>query len=80
MYDSVSITERGTLTLPAHLRKAMGLTGGQQFIITAMPTGELLLRPATTIPMEVYSEERIAEFASEEAAIKTLLGTSHGAV
>lgn len=73
MQDIVSLTERGTLTLPSHIRKALGLTGGQQFIINTTPAGELLLRPAATIPLEIYSEARIQEFAEEEAALGALL-------
>ncbi len=78
MQDIVSLTERGTLTLPSHIRKALGLTAGQQFIVATTPKGELLLRPAATVPLEIYSEERIAEFSEEEAALGERLDKSNG--
>lgn len=73
MQEVISITDRGTLTLPASIRKELGLTGGQQFIVLTTPEGELLLRPAATIPLEIYSEERICEFAEEDQEIGKLL-------
>jgi AbrB family looped-hinge helix DNA binding protein len=78
MQDIVSLTERGTLTLPSHIRKALGLTGGQQFIVATTPQGELILRPAATIPLEIYSEERITEFAQEDTALGKRLDKSKG--
>lgn len=73
MQDIVSLTERGTLTLPAHIRKALGVTGGQQFIVYTTPDGELILRPAVTVPVEIYSEARITEFAKDDAALGKML-------
>jgi len=69
----ISLTDRGTMTLPSSIRKELALTGGQQFIVEVTGIGELLLRPATTIPLEIYSEERIAEFNSQDGALGALL-------
>jgi AbrB family looped-hinge helix DNA binding protein len=71
--DTTFLTERGTLTLPASIRRTLGLKGKQQLIIEANEAGEIVLRPAAVVPIEIYSEERIAEFSRDEAALDALL-------
>lgn len=75
--DTTFLTERGTLTLPAAIRKSLGLSGKQQMIVEATDTGEIVLRPAVVIPLEMYSEERIAEFTSDDDMLGAVLDT-HG--
>tara|TARA_B100001778_G_C18056837_1_gene392344 strand:- start:60 stop:299 length:240 start_codon:yes stop_codon:yes gene_type:complete len=75
--ETTFLTERGTLTLPAAIRKSLGLQGKQQLIVETTPNGEILLRPAAIVPLEMYSEERIAEFASDDTALGKLLD-KHG--
>ncbi len=66
MKATVTVTSRGLVTLPAKLRKALGLKTDDQLIAEATPDG-LLLRPAVTLPIEIYSERRIREFDEAEA-------------
>lgn len=68
MKVEVTMTERGGITIPAPLRKALGLTGNDRLIVEETSEG-LLLRPAVSVPIEIYSEERIAEFAKDEEAL-----------
>ncbi|MGB4258384.1 MAG: AbrB/MazE/SpoVT family DNA-binding domain-containing protein [Phycisphaerae bacterium] len=68
----VTINERGVITIPAPLRQALGLKANDELIIEETDQG-LLLRPSVSVPIELYSEERIAEFASDEEAIGRLL-------
>lgn len=71
--EVITINERGALTLPASVRKDLGITGKQQMIVEMTESGEILLKPAVTLPIELYTEERIAEFARDEAHVaKTL--------
>lgn len=72
MQVRVTITERGVITIPAALRKAFGLGPGEELIAEATPEG-ILLRPSIHVPLEVYTEERIAEFESDEEEIEKLL-------
>jgi antitoxin PrlF len=72
MKERVTINERGVVTIPAALRRAFGLQAGEELIAEGTPEG-ILLRPAVSVPIELYTEERIAEFASDEAAINKLL-------
>src|ERR671923_176249 len=73
MKTTLTITSRGVITLPAKLRQALGLKADDQLI--AEPTSEgLLLRPAVTLPIEIYGEQRIREFDEAEAELARLLG------
>ena len=72
MKTTLTITERGVITLPAKLRKAMGLSADDQLIAETTPEG-LLLRPAITLPIELYSAERLHEFDEAEAELVAVL-------
>lgn len=61
MTNMVTINERGTLTLPKAMRKRLGITGEGQVIVEE--TGEgIILKPGMAFPIEIYTDERIAEF------------------
>ena len=72
MQSTVTITARGVITLPAGLRRELGLKADDQLIAETTPEG-LLLRPAVTLPVEIYSPERIAEFDDGEAELANVL-------
>lgn len=72
MKATVTITSRGVVTLPAKLRQALGLKADDQLIAETTPEG-LLLRPAVTLPLEVYTPEREREFDAAEADLATVL-------
>lgn len=72
MQTMVTINSRGVVTLPAKLRHAMGLKADDQLIAETTPQG-LLLRPAITLPLEIYSPERIREFEQAESDLAAVL-------
>ncbi len=72
MQSKVTMNARGVITIPAAIRQALGLKANDQLIVEQTSQG-VLLRPAVSVPIEFYSEERIAEFASDEDAIGHLL-------
>lgn len=72
MKATVTITSRGVVTLPAKLREAMGLKADDQLIAETTPEG-LLLRPAVTLPVEIYTPEREREFDEAEAELAKAL-------
>lgn len=72
MKNKVTINERGTLTIPAKMREAFGIKANDELIIEDTEQG-LLLRPAFSVPVEIYSEDRMKEFASDEETIGKLL-------
>ena len=69
---AITITRRGVITLPARLRKALGLREDDQLIAEVTPDG-LLLRPAVTLPVEIYTRARESEFDQGEAELATVL-------
>ncbi|MFO1300112.1 MAG: AbrB/MazE/SpoVT family DNA-binding domain-containing protein [Burkholderiaceae bacterium] len=68
MRTPVTMTSRGVITLPARLRRALGLKPDDILIAETTPEG-LLLRPAITLPVELYTEEREHEFDEGEAEL-----------
>ena len=72
MKTTLTVTRRGVVTLPAKLRQALGIKADDQLIAETTPEG-LLLRPAVTFPIEMYSEERIKEFDAAEAELDKVL-------
>ena len=72
MKATLTMTSRGVVTLPAKLRKALGIRGDDQLIAETTPEG-LLLRPAVTLPVEIYNEERIREFEESEKELEEYL-------
>jgi AbrB family looped-hinge helix DNA binding protein len=68
MPTKVTINERGVITIPAALRRAFGLKANDELILEGREEG-ILLRPAVSVPIELYTEGRIDEFASDEEAI-----------
>jgi len=72
MKATLTLTSRGVVTLPAKLRRALGLKADDQLIAETTPEG-LLLRPAVTLPIEIYSEKRIREFDEAESELAKVL-------
>lgn len=55
------VGKRGTLVIPARLRRIFGIEEGSELIAEETPEG-ILLRPAVTVALELYGPERKAEF------------------
>jgi AbrB family looped-hinge helix DNA binding protein len=72
MKSTVTITSRGVVTLPAKLRKVVGIKPDDLLIAEATPEG-ILLRPAVTLPVETYSAKREQEFDQAEAELARVL-------
>jgi len=74
MKTTVTVTSRGVVTLPARLREALGVQAEDLLIAELVPDG-LLLRPAVTLPVEIYTREREREFDRAEADLAEVLRT-----
>lgn len=72
MQAKATINERGVITIPAAIREAFGLRPNDEIIIEETDQG-ILLRPAVSVPIEIYTEKRIAEFAEDDGAIGKIL-------
>lgn len=72
MRSILAISSRGGITLPAKLRRELGLRPDDQLIAEVTNEG-LLLRPAVTMPVEIYSAAREREFDAAEAELASAL-------
>jgi AbrB family looped-hinge helix DNA binding protein len=64
--ETIQIGRRGTVVIPARLRRKYGLDEGTLVVAEGRPDG-ILLRPAVALPVEIYTPERIAEFLLSNA-------------
>jgi AbrB family looped-hinge helix DNA binding protein len=64
--DTTKVGKRGTVVIPAGFRRKYGFEEGSVVIAEARPEG-VLLRPVVTLPLEIYSPERKAEFLLNNA-------------
>ena len=72
MQVTLMINSHDVVTLQAKLRQAMGLKAGDQLIAETTPQG-LLVRPAVTLPLELYTPERLQEFDAAEVELAAVL-------
>ena len=59
--EAVKVGKRGTIIVPAKLRKQYGIEEGTLVTTDAREDG-VLIRPAVVVPVERYTLERKAEF------------------
>lgn len=55
------VGKRGTVVIPAELRRRYGIEEGSLVVAEARDDG-ILIRPAVVMPVEVYTPRRKAEF------------------
>lgn len=72
MQVTLTLSSRGLITLPAKLRQALGLKADDQLIAETTPEG-ILLRPAVTLPLELYSPQRLQEFEEAESELAAVM-------
>ena len=64
--ETTKIGRRGTVVIPAGMRRKYGFEEGS--LVVAEPRAEgVLLRPVLTLPLEIYTPERKAEFLLSNA-------------
>ena len=61
MNDTLVVSSRGQITLPAMLRKRLGLKTGDVLILEDRG-GEIVLKPGVVIETQYYSDEEIVEW------------------
>ena len=64
--DTIRVGRRGSVVIPAPLRRRFGLEEGSYLTVEASAEG-LVLRPAMVLPLEQYAPERQAEFLLSNA-------------
>jgi AbrB family looped-hinge helix DNA binding protein len=66
MAEASRIGKRGTVVIPARLRRRFGMAEGSLVLVDETESG-LTIRPAVAVPVEIYSPERRAAFLLENA-------------
>jgi len=64
--ESARVGKRGSIILPAKLRRQFGIEEGSIITAEARDDG-ILIRPAVIVPVEHYTPERKAEFILSNA-------------
>jgi len=72
MNTILKVNSRGTVTLPKALRNVLGVVNGGT-LMYSFKEGDVVLQPAVTYPVEIYTDERIAEFQEDDAAIGDIM-------
>ena len=65
---TLQVNERGSLTLPKLLRKKLGIERGG-VVMAELSTEGLVLKPAVSFPIELYSNERVEEFDKADSEL-----------
>ena len=66
MPASGRVGKRGTVVIPADIRRHLGLEEGSLVLFERAPDG-VKIRPAVAVPVEIYTPERRAAFLLENA-------------
>lgn len=56
------------MTLPKALRNVLGVVNGGT-LMYSFKEGDVVLQPAATYPIRIYTDEEIAEFDAQDAAL-----------
>jgi AbrB family looped-hinge helix DNA binding protein len=64
------VGKRGTVVIPAKLRRRFGIHEGS-LVITEERDDGIFIRPAVVVPVETYTPMRIAEFLLSNAVDET---------
>lgn len=65
MSETLIVSTRGQITLPASMRKQLGIAPGSAVIIEQR-NGELALKPAAVMEIERYTDEQIAQWNNDD--------------
>ena len=65
--ELVKLGKKGQVTIPKAILKRAGIREEAPLLIAAAPDGSIVLRQAGVYPIELYTDERIAEFERENA-------------
>lgn len=64
--ETTKVGKRGAVVIPSSLRRKYGLEEGSLIVAEGRAEG-VLLRPVVTLPLEIYTPERKAEFLLNSA-------------
>ena len=65
MSETLIVSSRGQITLPATLRKRLGIKGGDVMILEDRGH-EIVLKPGAVVEIQLYSDEQVAQWDAED--------------
>lgn len=65
MNETLVVSNRGQVTLPAALRKRLGIKGGDVMILEDRGD-EIVLKPGVVVELQLYSDEQVAQWDAED--------------
>ena len=65
MKETIIVSGRGQITLPASMRRRLGIKAGGVLVVEDRK-GKLVLRPAAIVELDTYTEEEIARWERED--------------
>ena len=65
MSETLIVSSRGQVTLPAALRKRLGIAPGDVLLVEDRD-GELVFKPAAVLEVERYTDEQIAQWDRDD--------------
>ena len=63
--DLVKLGKKGQVTIPKAVLRRAGIARDAPLLVAAASDGSIVLRQAGVYPIELYTDERIAEFERE---------------
>lgn len=69
----VRLSKKGQVTIPKAVLKRASIADEAPLLVAASADGSIVLRPAGVCPIELYTDERIAEFERENAIPQELV-------
>ena len=66
MNETLVVSSRGQITLPATLRKRLGIKGGDVMILEDRGD-EIVLKPGVVVELQLYGDEQVARWDAEDA-------------
>ena len=65
MSETLIVSSRGQVTLPAATRKRLGIKGGD-VVILEHRGNEIVIKPGVVLEVEIYSDEQIAQWNADD--------------
>lgn len=65
MPETLIVSDRGQITLPAAIRKRLGIKGGDAMLVERRD-GKIVLKPGIFHEIQYYSDEQIAQWDAED--------------
>ena len=65
MNEALMLSNRGQITLPAALRKRLGIKAGD-FVIVEDRGGEIVLKPGVVVEVQHYSDDQVARWDADD--------------